>query len=403
MVRHQQADGGYAVRNSMTGLAYKLSPASFSIYDFVRRQAPVVPAEVVASFAEFPEEDVREIISYFQRHKLIIPGGDASTVALTKKDITLFDLQDTEAPNTLGIVGIPYGQGNSLPNSCSNFPDSYRVHIREKKLSFVKNNIRCNALTKADFGIPEDYNLSGVAHRYIRDLGNIFLNAQYESKRSVYDKIYRAAGQLFRDQITPLFLGGDHSVSYPIIKAAASEYDKVTVIQLDAHTDTYSSPREELQDEEIHHHGNFISRCLQLPNVRKVYQLGIRGEVNFGWDQLSPKQEIIPCSALSRSIWDQSFALDIPTDHKVYLTIDIDVLDPHFAPATATPVPSGLALDELLKCIQLIFDRHGSQIAGCDLVEVSPHRDDDTRTTFSSATYILLQIIQRFSYYAKDN
>jgi agmatinase len=402
LVQHQEENGTFSVRNSMTGIAYKLSPASFNIYDFIRRRAPISSPEIVASFTEFPEDNVREIIAYFHQHHLLVTGSASDTAALTKKDITLFDLPDTGTEQQLCLIGVPFGQGNPMPNSCSNFPDNFRVYMREKRLSFAKQNIRCNAVTNDSFGITDNYDLSAAAFQWTRDLGNIFLDAQFESKKTIYNKIHQVAKEVFAKQV-PFFLGGDHSISYSTIKAAAEQYDKLTIIQLDAHTDTYTSRKEELGDENLHHHGNFMSRCLALPAVKKVYQLGIRGDVNFGLPPAGPKEVIVPCSALRRSLQQGTFQLDIPEDHKIYITIDIDVLDPQYAPATATPVGNGLSLEDLLACLRIIYDQYHQQLVGFDLVEVSPHRDDESRTTAISASYIILQIIQRFSYYAKDN
>jgi len=146
-----------------------------------------------------------------------------------------------------------------------------------------------------------------------------------------------------------------------------------------------------------------MSKCLTWDAIKKVHQLGIRGVVNFGSPQVSPKQVIVPCSSLKKDLAKDEFALDIPKDAKIYITIDIDVLDPLFAPATATPVNNGLTIDELLKSLQIIYDQYHDQLIGFDLVEVSPHLYTPGKTTINSAIHIILQLIQRFSYYAKDN
>lgn len=399
-VTHTITGDKYALRNSMTGLAYKLSVASFDIYSFINEKKSVVATDIVDFFPQFSEENVREVVSYFHANKILLSDTPSDLAVLMKKDTSLFELKDIETENQLCIVGVPFGQGNPYPNSCSNFPDNFRVYIREKRISIKKNNIQTNAITNAYFGITKAYPLSEKAYKYVRDIGNVFISTQNESKRFVYEKIETLSKRLYEDNV-PFFLGGDHSISYSTIKAAASFYDDLYIIQFDAHTDTYTSKYDQLHhDEKQHHHANFMSKCLPLDTIKKVYQLGIRGAVNFGFKPLSEKQEVIPCIVLKEMLKQQEIPINIPKESKIYLSIDIDVLDPLYAPGTSTRVPNGLTIDELLKCIRILYDAYPNQFIGFDLVEVSPHLDDATKTTADSAMHIILQIIQRFSYYA---
>lgn len=392
----------YSLRNSMTGVAFKLSEASFSIYDLVRKRDKIKLSEVVNAFPQFPEESIVDVIQYFYTQRLLISDAPSDLATITKKDITLFDLRDVEDQGNLCLLGVPFGQGNPFPNSCSNFPDNFRVYAREKRISLKNNTINCNEVSNAYLGITKNYDFSPTAYKHVRDIGNIFIDAQYESKRLIHDKISYIANQIYKENV-PFFLGGDHSITYSTLKAATKEYDNIHVIQFDAHTDTYTSKYDQLNHDELqHHHGNFMTKCLEWDQIKKVHQLGIRGEVNFGYQESSPKQAIVPCITLKNLLYKENFELNIPADSKIYITIDIDVLDPVFAPATATPVNNGLTIDELLKCLQIIYDRYHDQLIGFDLVEVSPHLYNTAKTTAVSAMHIILQLIQRFSYYAKN-
>lgn len=400
LVKVRPLAGGVSLQNSMTGIAYKLATASFDIYQFFRGKERASVAEVQGAFTDYSTSDIAAVVDYFHAHKLILTDAPEDLAAITKKDVTLFELKDTPAPGQLCIVGVPFGAGNPLPNSCSSFPDNIRLHVRDKRISLREGAIRCNEVTNDFLGINEDYPLSATAYQHTCDLGNLFLNTQYESRQTIYERIYQVSKGLYATG-TPLFLGGDHSISYSTIRAAAEHHGNICVVQFDAHTDTYTSSKMQLGDDGIHNHGNFMSKCMALDGVKQVYQLGIRGDVNFGLSRGHEKQHIIPCRRLQTQLAAGGLQLDIPADCKVYISIDIDVLDPLVAPATASPVAGGLHEEELLSCLQYLFDSYSGQIIGLDLVEVSPHLYDGHKTTATTAAHILLQIIQRFSYHAQ--
>ncbi|MEZ4986047.1 MAG: arginase family protein [Saprospiraceae bacterium] len=397
LVRVKSQQGQIAAQNSLTGVAYRLSDATLKIYKYICDHEGVSLPEIEAAFPDFTPSDIEAVVNYFHTHKLLLVGEPEDLDAITKKDVAFFDLPDKQESGKLCLVGIPFGSGNPLPNSCSSASDNLRLHIREKKLSLNAGNIRCNEVTNELLGIKEDYPFSAYAFAFARDLGNMFLNVQHESQKLLYERIYRIAKGLFKDTV-PLFIGGDHSISYSTIRAAAAYHDKLCIIHFDAHTDTYSSARSLLAEDGVHNHGNFVSKCMDLDQVQKVYQFGIRGDVNLSQPRSSGKQEIITCRTMKQNVANNNLLLTIPSDWKIYITIDIDVLDPEVAPATASPVPNGLSEYELLHYLRFIYDSFGHQIVGYDLVEISPHLYNKQQNTAISASHILLQIIQRYSY-----
>lgn len=182
--------------------------------------------------------------------------------------------------------------------------------------------------------------------------------------------------EIVKQNKTPLIIGGEHTVTLAPAGALLScGYSDLTVLHFDAHPDL----REEYLGEEISH-ASVINRIIRR-GVKEVYQFGIRSAAaeeveyarrntkTFGHRVLTPLQEIIP--ALKQK--------------PVYITIDIDVVDPGFAPGTGTPEPGGITSACLFKALSLIKDLN---IVGFDLVEVSPPHDHAKITSILAAKII---------------
>ena len=193
--------------------------------------------------------------------------------------------------------------------------------------------------------------------------------------RVIREKVRRVAGS----GAIPIVLGGDHSISYPSI-AAVSEVRsprKVGVVHFDAHADTaadiWGAPAS---------HGTPMRRLITEGWVsgRNFVQVGLRGywpekatfewmrQQGMRWHPMTEIEERGPEAVIQDAI---SEALDGPD--LIYLSVDIDVLDPSVAPGTGTPEPGGLQARELLRAIRQIVRR--VELAGMDVVEVSPPYD----------------------------
>ena len=169
----------------------------------------------------------------------------------------------------------------------------------------------------------------------------------------------------------PIFLGGDHSISAPIIQACKEVYEDLVVIHFDAHTDL--APWNYLEN---HHHGNVMSRVLQENPGIEIYQFGIRG---FAGASLNKSQ----CHQVGqREI--NAYQLHrvsqlVPKGQICYISLDVDVLDPSFAPGTGTPVPMGMSPPVLLSLLESIAVRNN--IVGIDIVELCPALDRNDMTS----------------------
>ncbi|MFV0358400.1 agmatinase [Tropicimonas sp.] len=173
-----------------------------------------------------------------------------------------------------------------------------------------------------------------------------------------------------------LVLGGDHSITLPILQAHADRYGPLSLIQFDAHTDTWPDDDMDRID-----HGTFLYKAAKLGVVvpGRSVQIGIRttNEHPLGFNVIDARMvhESAPGEVAAR-------VKAIVGDRPVYLTFDIDALDPAFAPGTGTPVWGGLAS---WQAAAILRDLAGIDLVGGDIVEVSPPFDTTGATAIAGA------------------
>ena len=219
----------------------------------------------------------------------------------------------------------------------------------------------------------------------VADIGDVAINT-FDLKKSIgiiaahYDGI-------FKHDCIPLTLGGDHTLTYPILQAAHRKHGPVALVHVDAHADI----NDEMFGEQIAH-GTPFRRAVDegLLLCDKVYQIGLRGtgysSDDFDW---SRRQGFTVIQA--EECWYKSLApLMQQVRNKlagspVYLSFDIDGLDPAFAPGTGTVEVGGLSIWQGL---EIIRGCAGLNIVGCDLVEVSPPYDPSGNTALTAANLL---------------
>ena len=170
----------------------------------------------------------------------------------------------------------------------------------------------------------------------------------------------------------PVVLGGDHSVTEANIRAIATRTGPVGLIHFDTHTDT---GREVFSVERSH--GTPMFRLVEQGHVdpRRYVQIGLRGywpgPAEFGWQAERGITSIFMHDVRALGI-DAVVerALEVAGDGPTFLTVDVDVLDPAFAPGTGTPEPGGMTSDELLRACRAVAAR--ARLVGADVVEVLP-------------------------------
>ncbi len=219
-------------------------------------------------------------------------------------------------------------------------------------------------------------------------------------------QIEQAAAPLFQSSATPIFLGGDHSVSLPLLRAAAARYGPVALIQFDAHGDVwhgYFGGKDT--------HGTPFRRAIEegLLDLSRSTQIGLRGSVYDANDiPLSRELGFQLITAVELHQMGIPAALDLirrrTGNGPTYLTFDIDFVDPAYAPGTGTPEVGGFSGAH---CLQLLRGLVGICFIGYDLVEVMPPYDPAGITSLLAANlvyeFIALEAVQRRNHEAQQH
>ncbi|SEB96736.1 agmatinase [Pseudomonas saponiphila] len=195
--------------------------------------------------------------------------------------------------------------------------------------------------------------------------------------QSVPERIEAHARRILDAGCAMLTLGGDHFISYPLLKAHHRHHGPLALIHFDAHSDTW--PDEEGQ--RIDHGTMFWHAAREgLVDPTRSVQIGLRttNDDHQGFKVLDARQvHQLGCEAIVAAIRQRV------GDHPVYLTFDIDCLDPAFAPGTGTPVCGGLSSAQAL---EILGGLRGINLVGMDLVEVAPAYDHAEITSLAGAT-----------------
>ncbi|ABR54802.1 putative agmatinase [Methanococcus vannielii SB] len=215
----------------------------------------------------------------------------------------------------------------------------------------------------------------------ICDKYNISIEGNQET---IINRAYLAAKNIMENGKVPVMIGGEHSVTYPMIKAVKDVYSDFIIIHFDAHCDLRNSYNGNEQS-----HASVIRRSYDF--TKDIFQFGIRSgdreEWEFGWENTN-----ISMNMPTKTDIEKIKELNKP----IYITIDIDVLDPAFVPGTGTPEPCGFSPKELIESLYLLKELK-DRIVGFDVVEVSPHYDLGKITSVTAAKIIreLMLIIDR--------
>ena len=276
------------------------------------------------------------------------------------------NLEDTD----IGLIGVPFDGGVTNRTGARHGPRAVRDQSTLLR--------RINATGVAPF-----------ANLRVRDLGDCWIERPYELQGAL-DEIAAYYAQVVSAGIVPLSVGGDHSVSWPILRAIAAS-GPIGMVHIDAHCDTgddYMGSR--------FHHGAPFRRAVDdgLLDPARVIQIGIRGTTNdpdmWGFSQRSGMR-VLGMDEFQDKGWQFAAqeARRIVGDRPAYLTFDIDSLDPAEAPGTGTPEAGGIRTIEALRLLRAL---RGLDFVGGDLVEVAPSFDPGTITAFNAAS-ILFEIL----------
>lgn len=211
------------------------------------------------------------------------------------------------------------------------------------------------------------------------DLGDVAFD--FGNPLGIPDAVAEAARQVIDAGAFLLALGGDHFVSYPLLKAHAAKHGPLALVHFDAHTDTWPS-QNALEGPPELNHGTMFHRAIAegLIDPARSVQVGIRTWVDDPLGVTILDSDFVT----THDVRDVAAIIErVTAECPVYMTVDIDCLDPAYAPGTGTRVAGGLSTAELLRIVRAL---RRLPIVGADVVEVAPAYDPSGITALAAAT-----------------
>jgi agmatinase len=250
---------------------------------------------------------------------------------------------------TVAVVGIPWDRNVSFMTGAALAPK----RIRE-------------ALNAGSMNLCTEKGVDLAAEDRLLDLGDL----SDRPGASIYDQVQNRIADLVVRGAKVLALGGDHSITFPILRAFRNKYKKLNLLQLDAHPDLYDD-----YDANPLSHASPFARIMEAGLVDRLVQVGIR--------TLNPPQQVqadrFGVEIIGMRQWRPDLNLEF--QGPLYLSVDLDVLDPAYAPGVSHQEPGGLTTREVLTLIQGLR----TPIVGADIVELNPLRDPSGISVMAAA------------------
>ena len=251
----------------------------------------------------------------------------------------LRDLIERSKPGTLAVIGFPYDDNSSFLRGAALAPPVIRAALRSDSSNLW-------AERGIDLGAPDTW----------VDAGDL----EFSSAAVAFSEIEQAIAVLLECGLRPISLGGDHSITYPIIKAFSRKHPRLSILHFDAHPDLY----DELLGNRFSHASPF-ARIMEEGLASRLVQVGVRTINRHQREQA----ERFGVEVYEMKDWRGSLNLEF--EPPVYISFDLDALDPAFAPGVSHYEPGGLSTREAISLIHSV----NTKIIGADIVEFNPARD----------------------------
>lgn len=278
------------------------------------------------------------------------------------------------------FIGIPYDGGTSFRSGTRMGPRSVRS----------ESGVLCNYNPYLHIDPFKEISVS--------DYGDITILPV--PINDVFQDIQNEIRPIVNKGTVPFVCGGDHSVTLPLLREIKRKYGKVNLLHLDAHIDLWDS---ELGSS--HNHGNWLSSAINEDLLADVVQYGIRSSVYSSQDEDLPSKFGIKSYGIehyhNKGIKELTDKIIKEFDKSVplYISWDIDVVDPAYAPATGTPEVGGISSWDAIQISRALRDNN---IVGFDLVEISPPYDGPGNITSLLGANIIFEAMSSFSFNLKN-
>lgn len=239
---------------------------------------------------------------------------------------------------------------------------------------FAPNRIRIDSEGLETYSPYQDADIEDLR---IADIGDI--DVFYGNAKNTLDVVYKETKKIISDGKIPLMIGGEHLLSYPSVKAAYEQYPDLRVIHFDAHTDY----RNDYLGESLSH-ATVMKRIHDVLGEKRIYSFGIRSgeKQEFTFAKEHQYIERFDVKTVDNIVEEVS-------QYPIYLTLDLDVLDPAYMAGTGTQEPGGLTFKELLTALLKLKNLN---IIGLDIMELSPDYDVSGAST-SVATKLIRELL----------
>ena len=270
----------------------------------------------------------------------------------------------------VALIGVPYDGGTSYRPG----PRFGPRHIREQSAIIRPYNpvLAVNPFEKLR----------------VADYGDLSVNPI--SIDDTYARITAGLNKILDAGTIPMCVGGDHSILLPILRAIHAAHGPVALVQFDAHSDTWDQ-----YWGMKYTHGTPVRRAIEEGLLAEPYilQVGLRGQL-YGAEDMDYGREHRIAVITGEEFHEHGLApvrekLKAFGNRKTYFTLDIDVVDPAFAPGTGTPQVGGLSSAQILDLVRAM---KGMNLVGCDLVEVAPEYDSAAITSLLAANLLFEQL-----------
>jgi arginase len=244
------------------------------------------------------------------------------------------------------VLGIPFDANSSFLKGPSFAPQ--RIRLMDKEGS-------ANSFSENGLEIKDGLNF--------QDVGDLVFEETNPEK--AFQTINNKIKNLIINNSKIISIGGDHSISYPIVSAYADKYEKLNILHLDAHADLYDN-----FDNNPFSHASPFARLMETGKINSLTQVGIR-TLNTHQREQAKKFNV---KIIEMKDFDLQFIQTLQSP--LYISLDLDVLDPAFAPGISHHEPGGMTSRQLINIIQNI----PVKIIGADIVEYNPIRDLNNMT-----------------------
>lgn len=258
-------------------------------------------------------------------------------------------------PGVPTLLGVPFDAASSFERGAAGGPEAIRAALaRDSSNRWTEDGL--------DLGRPE----------LLADAGDVACPPDARAV-DVLGPIETGVARVLQGGGAPLVLGGDHSITYPAVRAMRARYPGLAVLHFDAHGDLY----DRFEGDPLSHACPF-ARIMENGLADRLVQVGIRTLNAHQWEQAAR----FGVEVLDLRRWTGPPALRFDTP--LYISLDLDVLDPAFAPGIAHPEPGGLSVRDVLATLQ----RLDATVVGADVVELNPANDPSPRSALAAAKFV---------------